>query len=207
MNENREKGGLYMDAKWERRLGISTAAAAFEKDDKNHSRYEPTSYTVLERLARSRWISREDVVVDYGCGKGRVGFYLNHVLGCRTIGVEYDEKLCLSARENLRAYTGSRDAIEFACANAEAWAVPREASCFYFFNPFSVKILQGVLGRILESWYEFPREMKLFFYYMLDGTRSFMMAQDAFSYAGEVDCGDCFHNADEKERIVIFTVG
>ena len=196
-----------MEAKWERRLGISSCAAAFEKDDKNHSRYEPTGYAVLERLARSGWISRQDTVVDYGCGKGRVGFYLNYALGCRAIGVEYDEALCRAARENLCGYTGRRDAVEFVCANAEEWIVPVQANCFYFFNPFSVKILQGVLGRILESWYESPREMKLFFYYMLDETRCHMLAQDMFSYAGEVDCGDCFHNADAKERIVVFKVG
>ena len=196
-----------MDAKWERKLGISTAPAAFEKDDKNHSRYEPTGYGVLERLARSGHISREDVAVDYGCGKGRVGFYLNYALGCRTIGVEYNEGLCLAARENLKTFAGRRDGIEFVCANAQDWDVPVQASAFYFFNPFSVKILSGVLGRILESWYESPREMKLFFYYMLDETRSFMMAQDAFEYAGEIDCRDCFHNADEKERIVVFRAG
>ena len=196
-----------MDVKWEKRLGISSCAAAFEKDDKNHSRYEPTGYAVLERLAQSGHITREDVVVDYGCGKGRVGFYLNYVLGCRAIGVEYDERLCLAARENLRSFSGRRDGIEFVCANAENWDVPACASAFYFFNPFSVKVLAGVLGRILESYYETPREMKLYFYYMLDDMRSFMMAQDGFEYAGEVDCGDCFHNADERERIVVFRVG
>lgn len=196
-----------MDAKWERRLGISTAAAAFEKDDKNHSRYEPSAYAVLERLAQSGWIGREDVVVDYGCGKGRVGFYLNYLLGCRTIGVEYDAGLCLAAEENRRGYAGKRAGVEFVCAPAENYALPPEANCFYFFNPFSVKILQGVLTRILESWYEQPREMKLFFYYMLDEMRSFMLAQDMFSYAGEVDCGDCFRNADAKERITVFTIG
>ena len=49
--------------------------------------------------------------------------------------------------------------------------------------------------------------MKLYFYSMLDDMRSFMRAQDAFSYAGEVDCRACFHNADEKEKIVVFEVG
>lgn len=195
-----------MDAKWERKLGISTAAAAFEKDDQNHSRYEPTSYAVLQRLAQSGSISREDLVVDYGCGKGRVGFYLNYILNCPTIGVEYDESLCRAAAENLHSYAGHRDEVQFVCANAEEWIVPLKANSFYFFNPFSVKILQGVLGRILESYYEFPREMKLFFYYMLDEYRCHMLAQDMFSYVGEVDCGDLFHNADEKERIIVFKV-
>lgn len=195
-----------MDGRWEKKLGVSTCAAAFEKDDKNHSRYEPTSYAVLDRLARSGFIGRDDVLVDYGCGKGRVGFYMNYVLGCRCIGVEYDEGLCLAARENAASYAGRRGGVEFVCANAEGWAVPPEAGCFYFFNPFSVKVLNGVLGRVMESYYEHPRPLKLFFYYMLDDYRSHMLAQDEFSYAGEVDCGDLFHNADEKEKIVVFEI-
>jgi len=196
-----------MDGKWEKRLGISTCAAAFEKDDKNHSRYEPTPYAVLERLARSGWIDRSDVVVDYGCGKGRVGFYLNYALGCRVTGVEYDERLFLAAEANKRGFAGRKAGVEFVCANAQAWDVPCEANCFYFFNPFSVKVLRGVLGRILESYYACPRGMKLFFYYMLDGMRSEMLGQDMFAYAGEVDLGDLFHNADAKERITVFTIG
>lgn len=38
--------------------------------------YEPTSYPVLDRLIESGYISMEDRVLDYGCGKGRVPIYL-----------------------------------------------------------------------------------------------------------------------------------
>ena len=38
------------DARWEKKLGVSTGANDFEKDDANHSRYEPTPYAVLERV-------------------------------------------------------------------------------------------------------------------------------------------------------------
>ena len=196
-----------MEAKWEKRLGISSCASSFEKDDKNHSRYEPTGYAVLEELAQSGQITRQDVLIDYGCGKGRVGFYLNYALGCRCIGVEYDENLYQAARENLRSYSARTGGVEFVYADAETWPVPSQASCFYFFNPFSVRILQGVLTRILESYWEAPRRLRLFFYYMPDEIRSHMMAQDAFEYAGEISCQSHFHNADEKEKIVIFELG
>ena len=46
---------------------------------------------------------------------------------------------------------------------AENYPVPLEATKFYFFNPFSVEILQKVLARIQESYYEKPREIELFF--------------------------------------------
>ena len=196
-----------MDAKWEKKLGISTAPAAFEKDDKNHSRYEPTSYAVLDKLARSGHITRDDVVVDYGCGKGRVGFYLNYIVGCRSIGVEYDENLCAAARENLSSYAGRKNEVEFVCENAENWPVPPEANGFYFFNPFSVKVLRSVLGRIYESYYENPRRMRLFFYYALDEYRTHLLGEQLLQYEGEIDCRDLFHNEDEKEKILLFSIG
>ena len=43
------------------------------RDDSNSDRYrypyEPTPYSVLERLANSGLIRKKDVVLDYGCGK------------------------------------------------------------------------------------------------------------------------------------------
>lgn len=197
------------DLRWERKLNIITGAAGYEKEDNNHSRYEPTSYAVLERLAQSGWVKRGDVVVDYGCGKGRVSFLLNYLLDCRTVGVEYNEALCTQAQNNLAAYTSrgkSSGSISFVCTSAENYH-PDTANCFYFFNPFSVKILRSVLGRIYESYYENPREMKLFFYYALDGYLDCLMSESMLGYEGEIDCRDLFHNDDVRERILVFRIG
>lgn len=196
------------DAQWERKLGIQTAAAAFEKDDNHHSRYEPTSYAVLQRLAGSGYIQKNSVLVDYGCGKGRVGFFLNYITGCRTIGVEYDEKLFEEAEENHRNYTGGNRAdcsVHFTCVPAERYHV-QDADSFYFFNPFSVNILRCVLERIFESYYENPREMKLYFYYALDEYRSFLMTDDRLRLMDEIECGDLFHNSDPKEKILVYAI-
>lgn len=195
-----------MSDAWEKRLGISTAAANFEKDDINHSRYEPTDYAVLERLASSGHICRDDILIDYGCGKGRVSFFINHAIGCRTVGVEYDEALHAAAERNLAGYTGRRGGVSFACTSAENYTVTDE-NCFYFFNPFSEKILRAVLGRIYESWYADPRPMKLFFYFPLDGYLAMLMTEDMLACTGEIDCRDIFGSDDARERIVIFTVG
>ena len=191
-------------ALWEKKLNICTAAAAYERDDSNHSRYEATSYAVLQRLAELGEITREDVLVDYGCGKGRVGFFLNHACGCRTIGVEYNPALYEAAKQNLRSYAG-RDGVSFECISAEDY-LPEEASCFYFFNPFSVKILRSVLGRIMESWYIHPRRLRLYFYYALDETLSLLMTDSRLRFSLEIDCRDLFHNDDARERILVFEV-
>ena len=70
--------------------------------DEYHHPYEPTPYSVLERLVKSGLIGKEDAVLDYGCGKGRVGFYLSYRTKAKTVGIEYDERTYWDAVENLR---------------------------------------------------------------------------------------------------------
>ena len=76
---------------WERKLNICTIDRDDTKEDANHYPYEPTPYVVLERLADSGYIVCDNSVVDYGCGKGRVGFFLNHQLGCKVLGIDFDD--------------------------------------------------------------------------------------------------------------------
>jgi hypothetical protein len=144
------------------------------------------------------------VVVEYGCGKGRVGFWLNWKLGCRTVGVEFDGTLYSQAKENQNRCS-QMDGVEFLCVSAEEYAV-KDADRFYFFNPFSEEILKTVLGRIMDSYYEAPREMLLFFYYPSDEYVGYLMTADELMFVDEIDCRDLFSGSDERERILIFEV-
>ena len=76
-----------------------------------------------------------------------------------------------------------------------------------FFNPFSLEILQKVIHRILESYYEKPREIKLLFYYPSDEYVSFLMTQDELMFSDEIDCRDLFDGNDSREKILVFDVG
>ena len=73
----------------------------------------------------------------------------------------------------------------------------------YFFNPFSVEILRGVFSRILQSYYENPREILLFFYYPADDYISYLMSVNELDFYDEIECDDLFPN-DIRERILIF---
>lgn len=193
------------EAQREKKLNIDSRASKYEKDDKNHSRYEPTPYPVLEKISESGLISDCDVLVDYGSGKGRVSFFFNYVTGCKSIGVEYNPALLKAANENLVKYAGKKSGIQFVLESAENYAVA-DANRFYFFNPFSVRILKSVLGRIYESYYENPRQMYLFFYYALETYVTELMSDPNLKYEGEIDVRSCFHNADDREKILIFSV-
>lgn len=186
---------------WDRKLRIQTAGRDAKRADAYRYPYEPTDYAVLQRLADSGLISRDNVVVDYGCGKGRVSFFLNHVVGCRTVGVEYDEHIFRQALENQASYPGS--GTKFVCTRAEQFDAAC-ADCFYFFNPFSLEILRSVMGRLLESYYAQPRSMRLFFYYPSEEYESFLMTAPELTFLEEIDCRDLFPGNCERERILVF---
>ena len=188
---------------WDKLLQIKTTGRDETNADEYHHPYEPTPYNVLERLMGSGFFGKEDVVLDYGCGKGRVSFFLSYRAKAQTIGIEYDERIYNSAREN-RKTTISRVKPDFVLTRAEESEVPPEVNRCYFFNPFSVEIFRKVMARIIESYYEHPREMFLFFYYPSDEYISYLMTVDELEFYDEIECDDLFEGNDPRERIVIF---
>ena len=126
------KGYIKMtEREWDKKLKIQTDGRDDSHEDEYHYPYEPTPYAVLERLAESGYISQGDRVIDYGCGKGRVGFFLNHELDCHVTGVEFDEKIYQQAIKNISTYSKSRN-IRIIRENADEYKVCNEER-FYFF--------------------------------------------------------------------------
>ena len=186
---------------WDTSLQIHTIGRDDVKADEYHHPYEPTPYSVLNRLVRSGFFTREDVVLDYGCGKGRVGFFLSHKTKAKAIGIEYDNRIFEYAQNNRKT---AKSTAEFVMTRAEEYAVPPEVNRCYFFNPFSVEILRKVMARITESWFEYPREIFLFFYYPSDEYISYLMTVDELEFYDEIECDDLFKGIDPREQIMIF---
>lgn len=191
---------------WDKLLQIKTTGRDASNSDQYRYPYEPTPYSVLERLANSGFIGKSDVVLDYGCGKGRVDFFLSYQTKAHTIGIEYDERIYQSALDNQKTAV-SKTRTEFVPASAETYEVPTQVNRCYFFNPFSVELLQKVVARIIESYYENPREMLLFFYYPSDEYISYLMTVDELEFYDEINCSDLFEGNDSRERIMIFKGG
>ena len=190
---------------WDKLLQIKTTGRDDSNSDQYRYPYEPTPYTVLERLANSGLIWKKDVVLDYGCGKGRVDFFLSYQTRAKTIGIEYDERIYQATIENQKkAISGTR--TEFVLTRAEEYEVPAEVNVCYFFNPFSIELLRKVMARIVESYYTNPREMTLFFYYPSEEYISYLMTVDELEFYDEIECGDLFGNNDVREQIMIFKI-
>ena len=195
-----------MEQQWDKLLKIKTSGRDDTKSDCFRYPYEPTPYAVLERLANSGFIRKQDVVMDYGCGKGRVDFFLAYQTRAHCVGVEYDERIIAVARENQKTAV-SAGRVEILLGNAETFPVPEKVNRIFFFNPFSVEILQTAMARILESYYENPREVLLFFYFPSTEYISYLMTVDELSFYDEIDCSDLFEENKDREKIVIFQLG
>ena len=190
---------------WEKKLNIRTKGKIDHYIAQDCNPYEPTDYRILQTLAESGYITADSHVLDYGCGKGRVSFFLSYQLRCRSVGIEYDDRIYGAAVENrMSAVSGER--VELVLAKAEDFAVPQAADRMFFFNPFSVEILKSVVNRILESWYENPGEIFLFFYYPSDEYVSYLMTVDELMFVDEIDCRNLFGRDDSRERIMVFGV-
>lgn len=190
------------------KLHIKTVGRDEKYSDEHHYPYEPTDYLVLERLAEEGYISQDNHLIDYGCGKGRVSFFLNNKTGCKCTGIEYVDIFYKLAKQNLESYRQYNKAagIEFVCDNATQYKLPADADCFFFFNPFSIEIMRSVMQRILDSYYENMREMKLFFYYPQDEYVAYLMGVDELEFFDEIDCSDLFPEKTNRNRILIFTI-
>lgn len=192
------------DQQWDKKLKINTTGREDAHADNYHFPYEPTPYSVLERLASSGYINKNSTLIDYGCGKGRVSFFLCKELGCHSIGIEYNQQIYQQAEENRKNYI-RKQSVEFVCTNAEDFPIT-DADCFYFFNPFSVEILRSVLGQILDSYYGNPRTMQLFFYYPNDEYLSYLMTVPELLFVDEIACQDLFEGNNKRERILVFEI-
>ena len=193
------------EIRWDKLLKIRTTGRDDSKADQYRYPYEPTPYSVLERLANSGLIRKNNTMIDYGCGKGRVDYFMAYQTKCKSIGIEYDERIYEKAMTNKETAVSSNKVI-IELANAEKFEVLESVDKIYFFNPFSVEILQKVIAQILDSYYENIRTIQLFFYYPSDEYISYLMTVDELMYYDEIDCRDLFDGNDSRERIMIFEI-
>ena len=184
------------EREWDKRLRIRTVGRE-DEDNPHYSPYEPTPYAVLQRLADSGHIRRRDHLLDYGCGKGRVAFFMASVVGCRVTGIDHSPKLIDMAKENRRS-SRLGDRVALVCALAEQYELHDE-NVFFFFNPFSEKVFEGVVRRLMTR-----EDGKLILYYPSVEYTAFLSTLPEFEHVDTIDCGDLFNGRNDRERIEVY---
>lgn len=110
---------------------------------------------------------------------------------------------CVLERLAASGYIGRKQVlVDYGCA--EEFELPDNADRFYFFNPFSIEILQKVMGKVRESYYRNPRELVFFFYYPSSAYLAYLMTENFLEFEDEIDCQDLFPGENSRERIMIF---
>ena len=192
------------------KLHIETTGRDASCETANVRAYEPTSYSVLERILEEGCISSGDHLIDYGSGKGRVCIFFSDRTGCKAAGIELVRRFYEKARENLRSYSmnSSKEAdIEFFNEKAQDFELPDTASVLFFFNPFSHKTFRAVMKRVTESYERAPRLIRLFFYYPENAYIAYLSGLDEVMFSDEIDCRDLFPEEDDRNRVMIFEMG
>jgi len=194
------------ERKRDKLLGIRTVGIREWEDNKIHyNRYEATPYKALDELSRKYKFGDADKVVDFGCGRGRVAFYLHNRFHIPVTGIEANVKTYEEALENKVSY--SRKAkhiiapIKFVHGLAQFYKIDKTENCFYFFNPFSVHIFRKVVHNILRSVEKDRRTVDLILYYPIDEYKDFLKTDTPFTIINEIKVPG---EIDEKEKFIIY---
>ena len=104
-----------------------------------------SEYCALKQIFAGR-ISPTDVLVDVGCGKGRViNWWLHQGVSNRIIGLELDEEVAARTAHRLRRHHNVSIIPGDAVQN-----LPADGTLFYLFNPFQSAVVTRFKNRILE---------------------------------------------------------
>jgi predicted RNA methylase len=137
---------------WELRLGVRTRA--FQEDaawiTAEHVHYAATSYPVIFRILDFLDLSSIDIVVDLGCGKGRVVCCAARYHLAEVIGVEDVPVLSEYAETNSRIMRGRNSKISIVKCKAEDFDYSR-GTVFFLNNPFGPQTLDAVLTQMKRA--------------------------------------------------------
>lgn len=111
-------------------------------------RYESTGIWILRDTFKQFSIRPDDVIVDAGCGTGRVlAWMISRGYRNRMIGIEIDEKLAKIAERALNKYPNvsivQGDIIE---------NLPEDATLFYLFNPFKADLMRNFRDSLKKTY-------------------------------------------------------
>lgn len=176
---------------YDRALRIKTIGLREWQDDAvAYHRYEATPYRSLEILFQNYELQENDQVVDFGCGRGRVAFYIHNHFHVPVTGIEandltYDEALSNKVKYQQRA-KHIKAPIHFKHGLAEDYQVEAADNVFYFFNPFPATTFRRVVSNIRSSVKHVARPVDIILYYPMPKYIKFLEMGSPFKLVNEV---------------------
>jgi SAM-dependent methyltransferase len=147
------------DRFWEARYRLNTRGGAPSPHaDAHHYGYLAyhTYFSIFDRLQ----LTPDDVVVDLGCGKGRVVCVAATYRVKAAIGVEIDPPLCEIAEKNAASMHSRRAPIRIACQSAVDFDYD-DTNVIVMFHPFGADTMRAVLAQWERSLERRPRIIRI----------------------------------------------
>lgn len=197
------------DTEYDRALRIKTIGLREWQDQAvDYHRYEATPYRSLDILFQHYQLRGTDRVVDFGCGRGRVAFYIHNRFHIPVTGVEANDLTYAEALRNKVRY-GKRVGhikapIHFEHGLAEHYQVEAAENAFYFFNPFPASVFGEVVGNILNSVEQVKRPVNIILYYPMPKYRKLLQKSTPFEVLQEVKIPRV---TESDERFLIYRYG
>lgn len=185
----------------------TTGEKLWDSNVTHYHPYQATDYYALDILFKFYNVESSDNIVDFGCGKGRLIFYLNYYYKAKVAGVEMDEnyfKDCLINKENYLVNNKINPVdINFECCYAQDYKIKPQENKFYFFNPFSIQIFRKIVKNILTSLEDHPRKVQLILYYPSEDYIYYLENSTSFMLVDEIFLNEMYLK-DSNERFLIY---
>jgi len=109
-----------------------------------------SDYLALSYIFKNRVFPQKHILVDVGCGKGRVlNFWLDNYPKHRLYGIELDPDVASQTAKRLKAYENVT-IVEGDVINH----LPNEPALFYLFNPFDCNVMNKFISVLLTQYYD-----------------------------------------------------
>ncbi len=129
---------------------------------KNAGAYDTvnSSYFLLPKLFANTTITEKDVIVDIGCGKGRViNWLLAQGKRNKIIGIELDPDIAEETKKRLRQHKN----VEIIHGNVLD-CLPSNGTLFYLYNPFNADILKKFINCLLNQHHLLNTEITIIYH-------------------------------------------
>lgn len=148
--------------------------------------YAPTGRREIQWIFGRLPLQNDDVLVDYGCGKGRVLLvaYTHHFE--RIVGVELSRELSDIARTNVEKYCRHDPTrVEVLNCDAATHQLRDDETVFFFYNPFGPVVIDAALQNICDSLHR--RNRSAWLIYVNPKWRGVVDRNNAFSLEHQFD--------------------
>ncbi len=136
---------IYLDLRYGRKSLDDEKYSPFYEQGCFHT--QSTEYEELKKVFNFFPLKDSDVIMDIGCGRGRVfNYLLSRKFKGQLYGVEIDPEIASFTEKRLKPYSN----VTIFTGNALDY-VREDVTIYYMFNPFDEKILVPFLQKIKET--------------------------------------------------------